>query len=126
MQLFIAFYIELKYIPWHPPGGNKSRHSASARWKQKRAAAAAGGSAEPDTAAEDKQNMERLTGLADRLLSQGNMEVYQMTREAVNHQVSGRWWKNAWGLYVNGAPKIYRWTWVIQTNYSDVRTCVII
>ncbi|KAF0308899.1 CD2 antigen cytoplasmic tail-binding protein 2 [Amphibalanus amphitrite] len=67
-------------------GGNKARHSASARWKQKRAAAASG-SAEPDKAADDRQSMERLTGLADRLLSQGNMEVYQMTREAVNHQL---------------------------------------
>ena len=71
------------------PGGNKSRHSASARWKQKKAAAAAG-SAESDKAAEDRQRMERLTGLADRLLSQGNMEVYQMTREAVSHQVRRR------------------------------------
>ena len=37
--------------------------------------------------------MERLTGLADQLLSQGNMEVYQMTHEAVSHQVTGhtRW-----------------------------------
>ncbi|XP_037092767.1 CD2 antigen cytoplasmic tail-binding protein 2-like [Pollicipes pollicipes] len=66
-------------------GGNKARHSAAARWRQKRAAAA--GAAEPADAAAGRERMDRLTGLADRLLSAGHMEVYQMTREAAAHQL---------------------------------------
>jgi len=66
-------------------GGDKSR-SASARWKQKRAGDGAGTSESAESAA-DRERLDRLTGLADRLLSAGNMEVYQLTREAVSHQL---------------------------------------
>lgn len=60
-------------------GGNRS--SSSARWRARQSA--------PPSAelAEARRSVENLTGLANKLLTAGNMEVYQMTYEAISHQL---------------------------------------
>lgn len=63
-------------------GGNKGKiQSSSQRWKAKKQKTPndTGGPSE-----EDKQNFLKLTELADKVMSTGNMEVYEMTYEKVN------------------------------------------
>lgn len=63
-------------------GGNKGKmQSSSQRWKAKKLKTPidTGGPSE-----EDKQSFLKLTELADKVMSTGNMEVYEMTYEKVN------------------------------------------
>ncbi|XP_014673851.1 PREDICTED: CD2 antigen cytoplasmic tail-binding protein 2 homolog [Priapulus caudatus] len=66
-------------------GGAKNRGNASARWcKQKK------GDAEKEAAAAsdvDRENLEKLTGLADRLLVWGEYNIYQATYEKLHYNV---------------------------------------
>jgi len=60
-------------------GGNKGFVSQSQRWKKKKA-----GAVEDPKEKENKENMLKLTGLADTVLSRsGNMEIYEETYEGI-------------------------------------------
>ncbi|XP_048752590.2 CD2 antigen cytoplasmic tail-binding protein 2-like isoform X2 [Ostrea edulis] len=63
-------------------GGKKGKiQSASQRWKTKKQKTQAG----DEQSEEDREKFLRLTELADKVLSSGNMEVYEMTHEKVNY-----------------------------------------
>jgi CD2 antigen cytoplasmic tail-binding protein 2 len=63
-------------------GGKKgTSQSASQRWKAKKQKT----QAVDEQSVEDKEKFLRLTELADKVLSRGNMEVYEMTHEKVNY-----------------------------------------
>jgi len=64
-------------------GGGKKAMSASERWKRKKA-----GVTEDPEEKKNKENMLKLTGLADAILSRsGNMEVYEETYESISYKL---------------------------------------
>lgn len=66
-------------------GGNKKTQSASQKWKTKKQKI--GDTAEDLKAQEDRQKFLDLTELADKVLSSGNMEVYEMTHEKLRYEI---------------------------------------
>lgn len=65
-------------------GGNKGKHlSSSQRWKAKKQKQ----ETEDNEAAKSKEDFLELTGLADKVLSDGIMEVYEMTYEKLNYEL---------------------------------------
>merc|ERR1712029_1288088 len=64
-------------------GGGKSAMSASQRWKKKKA-----GAQEDPKEKLNRENMLKLTGLADGILTRsGKMEIYEETYESIMHKV---------------------------------------
>jgi len=64
-------------------GGGKAGMSASQRWKKKKS-----GAQEDPKEKLNKENMLKLTGLADGILTRsGNMEIYEETYESIMHKV---------------------------------------
>merc|ERR1712032_1760714 len=60
-------------------GGGQKAVSQSQRWKKKKA-----GAVEDPKEKENKENMLKLTGIADEILTRsGNMEIYEMTYEGI-------------------------------------------
>ncbi|OWF45363.1 CD2 antigen cytoplasmic tail-binding protein 2-like [Mizuhopecten yessoensis] len=57
--------------------------TASQRWKAKKLKL----EVNDENSAKDKENMLKLTGLADQLMSAGNMEVYEMTYEKISYEL---------------------------------------
>ncbi|KAL4223007.1 CD2 antigen cytoplasmic tail-binding protein 2 [Mactra antiquata] len=67
-------------------GGNKGKPMSSAqRWKAKKQKTEE--TEEDEKAAKDRENFLALTGLADKVLQDGNMEVYEMTLEKLNYEL---------------------------------------
>lgn len=67
-------------------GGNKGKPlSSSQRWKAKKQKKEE--TEEDKKAAKDKENFLVLTELADKVLSTGYMEVYEMTHEKLNFEI---------------------------------------
>ena len=67
-------------------GGSQNSGSASQRWKKKKK----GEAVDPAKEAEEKENKEKLlklTGFADKLLQQGDLEIYQDTYEKLQFKV---------------------------------------
>ncbi|KAH3876852.1 CD2 antigen cytoplasmic tail-binding protein 2 homolog [Dreissena polymorpha] len=79
-------------------GGNKKTQSASQKWKTKKQKT--GDTAEDLKAQEDRQKFLDLTELADKVLSSGNMEVYEMTHEKIRYELK----KMETG---NGRPNVF-------------------
>ena len=63
-------------------GGGKTMSSAE-RWKVKKMNKGAAPAATTTT----KEDMLKLTGLADKLVQQGNLEIYQFTYEKLNFEI---------------------------------------
>ncbi|XP_060079259.1 CD2 antigen cytoplasmic tail-binding protein 2-like [Ylistrum balloti] len=60
--------------------------TASQRWKAKKKKLTVSDE-QSEQNAKDKENMLKLTGLADQLIQTGNMEVYEMTYEKINYEL---------------------------------------
>ncbi|XP_069134765.1 CD2 antigen cytoplasmic tail-binding protein 2-like [Argopecten irradians] len=69
-------------------GGSKSgkAQSASQRWKAKKQKTALTDE-QNEQNVKDKENMLKLTGLANQLMHTGNMEVYEMTHEKLSYEL---------------------------------------
>lgn len=67
-------------------GGNKGKQmTSSQRWKAKKQKTE--DTVEDKQGAKDKENFLALTGLADRVLQGGDMEVYEMTHEKLTYEL---------------------------------------
>lgn len=69
-------------------GGNKGKQmSSSQRWKAKKQKTEAQSTEADAQLKKDKEDFLTLTGLADKILQSGNMEVYEMTLEKLNYEL---------------------------------------
>ena len=67
-------------------GGNKGKHmSSSQRWQAKKQKKQE--TEEDKLAAKNKEDMLKLTGLADEVLQTGNMDIYEMTYEKLGYEL---------------------------------------
>ena len=69
-------------------GGNKGKTmSASQRWKAKKQKVANEKAGDDEKEVENKEKMLKLTGLADKCVQDGIMDIYEMTYEKLNYEL---------------------------------------